>query len=270
MAKLQSVISKDFTVIHNDFLRDERLGLEEIGMLTKLMSLPEDWNFSIKGLAKILASGERKVSTALNKLMELGYFRRIRLTDKNGRVTDWLYQFSDQVQEEWLVHFEGTEKNDDENPDLRNADVENPHLAVGCQNNNNNNKINNNILIDRYGKAEFQKTKEEVREQINEVNELVVDGCASEEEVEEIIDIMTEVYLSDDAIININGTTMKMTRVQTQFRKLTSDHIKYFFEKIKKNSKKIINIRKYIITSLYNAAMTFNNTVRAEVAYCLR
>lgn len=275
MAKLQSKIEKDFTVIHNEFVKDERLGIEEKGMLLLLMSLPEDWDFSIEGLAKLSRSGKCKISNALNKLIKHGYLRRTRETDERGRVVDWLYEFSDQPHFEWLEeNEEETDENNDIKPHSENKNVvKKPHSENRNLDNKaqlNTNILNNNILIDRYGEAEFQKTKEEVREQINEVNELVIDGCASEEEVEEIIDIMTEVYLSDDAIININGTTMKMTRVQTQFRKLTSDHIKYFFEKIKKNSKKIINVRKYIITSLYNASMTFNNAVRAEVAYCLR
>lgn len=296
MAKLQSAIVKDFTVIHNEFVKDERLGIEEKGMLLLLMSLPSDWDFSIEGLAKLSRSGKCKITTALNRLKKYGYFRRTRETDeKTGRVIDWIYEFSDQPHLEWIEDAEEeTNENDDnlieeidipedtaieqnykEEPqsDFQNV-AENPQsdfpdMEIQPQLNTNN--INtNNILIDRYGEAEFQKIREEVREQINEVNELVVDGCASEEEVEEIIDIMTEVYLSDDAIININGTTMKMTRVQTQFRKLTSDHIKYFFASVKHNKKKVVNVRKYIITSLYNAAMNYHNSVNIEVSRMMR
>ena len=104
MGKLQGRIERDFTVIHNDFIRDERLGLDELGMLLKLMSLPEDWDFSIAGLAKIVANGKHKVTSALNKLKKYGYFRRIREIDpKTGRVIDWIYEFSDQPHPEWIT-----------------------------------------------------------------------------------------------------------------------------------------------------------------------
>lgn len=293
MAKLQSAIVKDFTVIHNEFVKDERLGIEEKGMLLLLMSLPEDWDFSIEGLAKLSVSGKCKITTALNKLKKYGYFRRTREVDETtGRVIDWIYEFSDQPHLEWIEDAEETNETDDnrieeidvpeytteqkkkEEPqsDFQNV-AENPQSDFPDMENQpqlNTNILNTNILIDRYGEAEFQKIREEVREQINEVNELVIDGDASEEEVEEIIDIMTEVYLSDDAIININGTIMKMTRVQAQFRKLTSDHIKYFFTSVKQNKKKVTNVRKYIITSLYNAAMNYHNSVNIEVSRMMR
>ena len=293
MAKLQSAIVKDFTVIHNEFVKDERLGTEEKGMLLLLMSLPEDWDFSIEGLAKLSVSGKCKITTALNKLKRYGYFRRTREVDETtGRVIDWIYEFSDQPHLEWIEDAEETNETDDnrieeidvpeytteqkkkEEPqsDFQNV-AENPQSDFPDMENQpqlNTNILNTNILIDRYGEDEFQKIREEVREQINEVNELVIDGDASEEEVEEIIDIMTEVYLSDDAIININGTIMKMTRVQAQFRKLTSDHIKYFFASVRHNKKKVVNVRKYIITSLYNAAMNYHNSVNIEVSRMMR
>ena len=293
MAKLQSAIVKDFTVIHNEFVKDERLGIEEKGMLLLLMSLPSDWDFSIEGLAKLSVSGKCKISNALKKLITHGYLRRTRQTDEKGRVTDWIYEFSDQPHPEWIEENEEETNETDDNrakeidvpeytieqkkknkPHSRKKNVaEKPHSEnrnIDNQAQLNTNILNTNILIDRYGEFEFQKIREEVREQINEVNELVIDGAASEEEVEEIIDIMTEVYLSDDAIININGTIMKMTRVQAQFKKLTSDHIKYFFASVRQNKKKVTNMRKYIITSLYNAAMNYHNSVNIEVSRMMR
>lgn len=289
MAKLQSRIVNDFTVIHNEFVRDERLGIEEKGMLLILMSLPADWNFSIEGLTKVSRSGKCKVTTALNGLKKYGYFRRTREVDENtGRVIDWLYEFSDQPHPEWI---EETNENDDnrikeidvpeqtkienteepenknvaENPQSDFRHLENRHLENQPQ--YNTNKYNTNkLMIDGCGEAEVQRTKELVREQINETNELVDYKYATEEEVEEIVDIITEVYLSDDAIVTINGNSMKMTRVQAQFRKLTSEHIAYFFQQLSQNKKPIVNMKKYIITGLYNSVMTYNNHLTADVA----
>ncbi|MBR4093510.1 MAG: hypothetical protein IKK32_06550 [Oscillospiraceae bacterium] len=278
MAKLQSAIVKDFTVIHNEFVKDERLGIEEKGMLLLLMSLPEDWDFSIEGLTKISRSGKCKVSNALNKLKKYGYFRRIRQIDENGRVIDWIYEFSDQPHFEWLE--ENSEKtpqsdfrNVEEEPhsdfrDVENRDVDNhPQYNTYKYNTKELNKIDrrekNEKNIDL---AKFLETKEKVKEQINEENELVVDGWATEEEVEEIIDIVTEVYLSHKKSFKVNGNNISSDNLRYQFGKLTSEHIKYYFSQIKKNKYKIFNMKKFIVASLYNAPMTLHNAITSDVA----
>ena len=90
MGKIQSAFVSDFTVLHNNFQRDKRLGLDERGMLSFLLTLPDDWNFSIEGLTKVLPNGKTKIMTTLNKLKEFGYFRRRKIVDSTtGRIIDW-------------------------------------------------------------------------------------------------------------------------------------------------------------------------------------
>ena len=73
MPKLRKRMTKDFTIICNTALRDTRLGSSERGLYCTMMSMAEDWNFSIRGFASIMPDGVTKISSALKKLEALGY-----------------------------------------------------------------------------------------------------------------------------------------------------------------------------------------------------
>ena len=79
MPKLKKKITRDFTTIHNTMLRDMQLGATERGLLLTMLSLPDNWNFSIKGLSRILPDGYTKIATALHNLEATGYLVRRRI-----------------------------------------------------------------------------------------------------------------------------------------------------------------------------------------------
>ena len=74
-------------------VKDEILDAEARGMLLTLLSLPDDWNYSIKNRQKIMPCGYTKISNCLNKLEDAGYLRRFRVFE-HGRVVRWEYQFA--------------------------------------------------------------------------------------------------------------------------------------------------------------------------------
>lgn len=78
-------------MVPNEIFMDRRLDDKTLGVLCRLLSLPEDWNFSITGLTKITNSGRDSVRVSLNKLEELGYLVRERTRDENGRLGGVLY-----------------------------------------------------------------------------------------------------------------------------------------------------------------------------------
>lgn len=82
---------KNFTVIDNGIFKDTGLSMKAKGLLTTMLSLPEDWNFSIEGLTQLFADGETAVRNALTELISNGYLTRKRVTDDKGRVVDWQY-----------------------------------------------------------------------------------------------------------------------------------------------------------------------------------
>lgn len=79
---------KDYTTISNYHLRDKRLSLKAKGLLTMILALPEDWNFTIRGLSAICKEGVESIGTALKELEKGGYLVRKRVRGIDGRMSD--------------------------------------------------------------------------------------------------------------------------------------------------------------------------------------
>ena len=84
---------KDYTTISNYHLRDKRLSLKAKGLLTMILALPEDWNFTIRGLSAICKEGVESIGTALKELEKGGYLVRKRVRGADGRMNDTEYNF---------------------------------------------------------------------------------------------------------------------------------------------------------------------------------
>lgn len=84
MSVLRKEKNSDFTVIDNAIFRNKELSLKAKGMLCQLLSLPDYWEFSVAGLAKLSTDGKSAVTSALNELEEAGYFRREQSRNKGN------------------------------------------------------------------------------------------------------------------------------------------------------------------------------------------
>jgi len=73
-----------FTMIGNEMFRDTRLNLTDRGLLSTLLSLPDTWDFTIKGLVEILPDGRSRIRQSLKKLEDLGYLTIIQERTSNG------------------------------------------------------------------------------------------------------------------------------------------------------------------------------------------
>ena len=78
--------NQNYTTMCNHHLRDQELSLKGKGLLTMLLSLPDTWNYSVRGLAAIVPDGVDGVMTALKELEQLGYLERHQLRTANGRL----------------------------------------------------------------------------------------------------------------------------------------------------------------------------------------
>ena len=81
----------DYTVMANHHLRDERLSLKAKGLLSMLLSLPDDWEISIRGLASIVTDGVGAVQTGINELIDAGYIVRRRQHADTGAFAGFEY-----------------------------------------------------------------------------------------------------------------------------------------------------------------------------------
>ncbi len=96
MAVFRVEKSSGFTVMSNFHLRDKNLSCKACGLLSKMLSLPDEWDYTIRGLAAICKDGENAIRTALLELEQYGYLKRSRRRDELGRVWDSEYVIYEQ------------------------------------------------------------------------------------------------------------------------------------------------------------------------------
>ena len=83
--------TRDYTVMSNCHLGDKRLTLKAKGLMSFMLSLPDDWDYTIKGMAALHADGIDSIRTALVELGRYGYMERRRNRDAHGRLRDTEY-----------------------------------------------------------------------------------------------------------------------------------------------------------------------------------
>ena len=115
--------TRDFTVMGNTHLRDKNLSLKAVGLLSKMLSFNDGWQFSTRGLAAICKEGPDAILSALKELEKNGYLVRHRGRDSKGRLVTTEFDIYESPQA-GLPH---REKPHRENPDVDSPDVENPH-----------------------------------------------------------------------------------------------------------------------------------------------
>lgn len=130
MAILRKNNREKYTVVDNDIIRDERLTLKSFGLLVKLLSLPDNWEFSEKGLEAIFVDGIASIRSGLKDLEKFGYLKRNRVRDDKGRISNV----------EWIIFEKPTFQ-----PQLDFLNVDNPNLDNRIQSNTNISNTNNNI-----------------------------------------------------------------------------------------------------------------------------
>lgn len=91
MAVFRVEKTKDFTVMSNHHLRNVSLSLKAKGLLSLMLSLPDNWDYTTKGLAHICKDGVDSISSAIKELEKQGYLTRQRLRDAHGRLGDIEY-----------------------------------------------------------------------------------------------------------------------------------------------------------------------------------
>ena len=122
MAVFRIERTRDYTVMSNHHLRNANLSLKANGLLSMMLSLPEDWNYTTRGLAKICKEGVDAIGVALRELEAAGYIVRHKLRDRQGRISDTEYVIYEQPQ----LRKPDTDSPDTENPYMDKPDTEKP------------------------------------------------------------------------------------------------------------------------------------------------
>lgn len=130
----------DYTVMSNTHFKEKEMSLRAKGLLSLMLSLPDEWDYSIMGLAQLSKDGKDSVMNALIELEEFGYLIRTRVTDEKGKFAGYEYVIYESPQ---------TENSNAEKPYTENPNTEKPYTENPPQLNtniSNTNILNNNIL----------------------------------------------------------------------------------------------------------------------------
>ena len=264
MPKLKKKITRDFTTIHNTMLRDMRLGATERGLLLTMLSLPDNWNFSIRGLSRILPDGATKIATALKNLAKSVYLVRRRVYS-DGKITDWEYTFSDEP----MTDVENSPQ-EPEILDLENLDSENLNQGNLDQENPDNNQRNKNQiskdqilsdqasinqsdgLTDREQYTELVKVNIEYAEYAEWIR-LFAGDYMTVQELDEIVTMIVNAIISEKKSDRICGQEYPREVIRSVMLKVDRACIELTIDTMK-HTEHIRNYERYLLSTLFNEA----------------
>lgn len=118
--------NKNYTTISNVCVRDKRLSMQAKGLMCLVMSLPDDWDFSIPGLLSITKEGKSSLYSIINELKKFGYCEVNNKRDKNGKMAGADYVFYEEPPRSEKPH---TVKPHTVNPNTGSPNMDNPHTG---------------------------------------------------------------------------------------------------------------------------------------------
>lgn len=117
MAVMRIHKTANYTVMSNYHFKEKGLSLKAKGLLSLMLSLPEDWNYSISGLVKLSKDGKDSVMSALGELEKYGYLHREKIINEKGQFSGIEYNIYEQPQTEYPITVkQNADKQDAENP----------------------------------------------------------------------------------------------------------------------------------------------------------
>ena len=252
--------NRGYTVMANYHLRDKTLSLKAVGLLSKMLSFNDGWQFSTKGLSAICKEGPDAVLAALRELEDAGYLVRHQSRDEKGRMSSMVFEIYEKPQ----TGLPDTEKPHTEKPDTDNPFTGKPCTENPAQLNTNqvitnerNNSLRNYQSINLDGMDRMDE-REQYRELIRDNLEIDIrsqDRHYDLDRVNEIVEIMLDAVCSTRPTIRINGEDMPQPVVKSRFLKLDSGHIDYVLQAMNDCPSDIRNIRAYLLTALYIRAV---------------
>ena len=283
MAVFRIERTRDYTVMSNHHLRDKALSLKSKGLLSMMLSLPEDWNYTTRGLAKICKEGVDAIGGALRELEAAGYIVRHQMRDRQGRISDTEYVIYEQPQPKAPdTPQPDTASPDTENPDLDSPDTEKPaELNIEkskTQKSNTQGSSTDSIPFretaaarppERKGRdamsvEEMQSYRDLVLENI-EYDHLCREFATYREDLDEIVELIVETVCARRKTTRIAGADFPHEVVRSRFLKLDSSHIEFVMECLHNNTTEIRNMKQYLLTVLFNAPTTISNHYTAQV-----
>lgn len=135
--------TSNYTVMANYHFKEKEMSLKAKGLLSLMLSLPDDWDYSIAGLVSICKENETAIKSALKELQDFGYLQVVKnlpTTENSGRIS---YEYI--VYEQSINQKQEHKKQEVENLSVEFLPIEN-HSQLNTNKLNTNNKVNNSII----------------------------------------------------------------------------------------------------------------------------
>ena len=305
MAVFRVERNKGYTVMSNHHLRNKDLTLKAKGLLSQMLSLPEDWDYTLAGLSHINRESIDAIRTAVWELEKAGYITRRQGRDEKGKMTAIEYTIYEQPQPPEL------EKPTLENPTAGNPVLENPTTGNPMSENpmqiikeeqktnlskkeksNTDTQSTHSIPIlspdpsplegqaataNGSASAAGERKRKEPDDAYRVYEEIVKDNICYDilkqdmpydhDRIDEIVDLILETVCTRRRTIRIAGDDYPADLVKSKFMKLDSEHIRFVLDCMRENTTKIRNIKQYLRAALFNAPSTIGNYYTSLVAH---
>lgn len=279
MAKIKRKVTQNFTTVLNTFLQDKNLKLKERGLLMTMLALPDNWDYSVKGLSEILPENKDTINKIINSLEVKGYMQRTKITDEKGRVVDWLYEFCDEPIFLEDVKEPHPKNSDMEKPHPKNSDMEKPDMDISDTDNSdiykytnksNTNKSNTNQFNSIHISDEEIETKRtELMNRMNYNNFSIVDQA----KLNELIDnLLSEVYYTTRDYIELGNREYSDNKPRALVVNQIEKNISYgtalnYIDAMNKVSGTINNPSRYILKTFYSKCVGGRTQAQAQAYY---
>ena len=269
----------DYTVMSNHHFRNTSLSLKAKGLLSLMLSLPENWDYTLKGLARICRDGVDSISAGVRELEQHRYLIRERVRNSNGQLGAIIYTILEQprdavpdsaepIQENPTQDIPILESPMQEIPMQLNKDILNTQLSNTYESNPilSNPPTPNGEQIGMDGMESRELYREIILENID-YEILVVDPQIDKEQLDEITEIILDTVCTARKTVRIAGDDFPAEVVKSRFLKLNASHIRYVMACLKENTTRVRNIKKYLQAALYNATFTMESYYAALVQH---
>ena len=287
MAVFRVERTHNYTVMSNYHLRDKSLSLKAKGLLSQMLSLPEDWDYTLAGLARINAEGKDAIRAAVNELEKAGYVTRSRTRDEKGRLSGAEYIIREQpvfsaepALEEPVsgnpTLEETAQLNKDKNkkPDSQNTESfpfpsapSTAHVPASVEQPEAKEKKRKNHR-ESVSQGEMDAYRELIRENID-YDGFLRDRPYDTGQLDEMVELMVEAVCSKKKNIRVAGNDFRQAVVKSRLLKLDGEHIRFVFDCLRENTTQVRNMKQYLLTVLYNAPVTIENHYAAQVNHDL-
>ena len=302
MAVFRVERTQNYTVMSNYHLRDKTISFKAKGLLSLMLSLPEDWDYTLAGLARISLEGKDAIRAAVVELEKAGYVQRHQTTDKAGKFGSNEYI----IREYPASHEPPPEGPSSASPLSGNPMTEEPSTAstqtekatqIIKDLQTKENKILSSQSTDSFpfpsapsmtpaaaqppeakgrkrirssgmSQVEMDAYRELIRENI------CYDDYAREHpydapQLDEMVELMVEAVCSKKKNIRVAGNDFPQAVVKSRLLKLDGEHIRFVFDCLRENTTQVRNMKQYLLTVLYNAPATIENHYAAQVNHDL-